>query len=69
MVSVHVPLGYCELEFVLDGSIEAEWFRRGEDVALMEFACLGTSLPKRSSRTHVDDVNRRLCIHASRRFR
>jgi hypothetical protein len=32
MVVVHVPEGYCEIESFADGTIEVEWFHRGEGV-------------------------------------
>jgi hypothetical protein len=32
MVATYLPEGYCEVEFFADGSIEVEWYRRGEGV-------------------------------------
>lgn len=42
MVVVAVPQGYCEIEFFPDGSIEVEWFRRGEGVNAVEAPWLDT---------------------------
>ena len=48
LVAVHVPRGYCEIEFFPDGGIEVEWFQRGEDVNSVETVWLDTFIAEQS---------------------
>jgi len=41
LVLVHVPQGYCEVEFFADGTIAAEWFPRGDGAEAVADQWLG----------------------------
>jgi hypothetical protein len=56
MVVVHVPEGYCEIEFPAEGDIEVEWFRRGEGVDLVDSAWLDTFIADQIRKHEVDTV-------------